>query len=97
MKGGPTGDRTLNPRIKSPLLCQLSYRPATDHSTAAWGEDMNPPSWGIPVLLVARVLVITALLGARGPEPTIPGGGTAARRAGHPALNRPVDPAGGRR
>jgi hypothetical protein len=22
--GGPRGDRTLNPRIKSPLLCQLS-------------------------------------------------------------------------
>ena len=22
--GGPPGDRTLNPRIKSPLLCQLS-------------------------------------------------------------------------
>ena len=25
---GPTGNRTQNPRIKSPLLCQLSYRPA---------------------------------------------------------------------
>ena len=24
----PTGTRTRNPRIKSPLLCQLSYRPA---------------------------------------------------------------------
>jgi hypothetical protein len=23
-RGGPRGDRTLNPRIKSPLLCQLS-------------------------------------------------------------------------
>ena len=23
-KGGPRGDRTLNPRIKSPLLCRLS-------------------------------------------------------------------------
>ena len=23
-QGGPRGDRTLNPRIKSPLLCQLS-------------------------------------------------------------------------
>jgi hypothetical protein len=23
-KGGPPGDRTQNPRIKSPLLCQLS-------------------------------------------------------------------------
>ncbi len=23
-RGGPPGDRTLNPRIKSPLLCQLS-------------------------------------------------------------------------
>jgi hypothetical protein len=23
-KGGPRGDRTHNPRIKSPLLCQLS-------------------------------------------------------------------------
>jgi integrase len=24
MTGGPPGDRTLNPRIKSPLLCRLS-------------------------------------------------------------------------
>jgi hypothetical protein len=23
-RGGPPGDRTLNPRIKSPLLCRLS-------------------------------------------------------------------------
>lgn len=35
---------------------------------------MNPPSWGIPVLLVARVLVITALLGARGRSPRSPAG-----------------------
>jgi hypothetical protein len=26
--GGPSGNRTHNPRIKSPLLCQLSYRPS---------------------------------------------------------------------
>ena len=25
---GPGGDRTLDLRIKSPLLCRLSYRPA---------------------------------------------------------------------
>lgn len=24
---GPTGDRTRDQRIKSPVLCQLSYRP----------------------------------------------------------------------
>ncbi len=27
-KGEPGGIRTLDPRIKSPLLCQLSYRPS---------------------------------------------------------------------
>ena len=42
--GGPTGNRTQNPRIKSPLLCQLSYRPAPDAVPRALGGLRSRPT-----------------------------------------------------
>lgn len=51
--GGPTGNRTQNPRIKSPLLCQLSYRPArTRLLTLPPVGDRNPQPGRCPRLAI---------------------------------------------
>ena len=40
-RGGPGGNRTRDLRIKSPLLCRLSYRPKGKNSRCA--EPSGPP------------------------------------------------------
>ncbi len=43
--GGPAGVRTLDPKIKSLVLYQLSYRPAAAPPTPAAPPASNAASW----------------------------------------------------
>ena len=60
--GGPTGNRTQNPRIKSPLLCRLSYRPRPPIVPGALDGvhtgGVDAGTWGIVAVLVIGTAVV---------------------------------------
>ena len=45
----PSGARTLDTRIKSPLLYQLSYVPKVDHSVLVGRAGLEPTTNGLKV------------------------------------------------
>ena len=52
-QGGPGGGRTHNLRVKSPLLCRLSYRPRQEGSRASGGNGGRPAALALHPGVVA--------------------------------------------
>lgn len=87
--GAPTRDRTEDPRIKSPLLCQLSYRGSERESSI--GHDALPGRFWSKVRVIGDCWVWLASLNSRGYALfSVEGRARLAHRVAYEALVGPI-------